>query len=741
MQRLASFGVGVLLAAVSQVAAAPVVLETDALRIEVNADGMLKSLQAKPAGTEYAWLKEPAPVASVQRGGKWFPASSAELKGDQLTVGFESAKINAVYKVMTQPAYLAFELTALTGEPVDAIRLIQLRIRKLPNLGPWIDVAYDDAFGVCLCGGNVKTDAGMQICDGYVDMSTRAEKEIGLAGTVAILFGCPEPRKHFLDVMEIVERDFQMPSGARHRRSPMQQYSYLMAPCTPVDVDRYIAMARQGGFRMLLFSYTTFTSGAGHFAFNEKFAGGIADVKKMADAIRAAGLKVGIHIHYNKAHRNDAYVTPVPDDRFHKVREFKLATAIDAAASTISVRENPEGCTRDNRRRILKIGKELVSYGDYTTSLPFQFTGCERGHLKTQAAAHAEGETAGLLDVDDTNQNAFIRFDQTTDIQDEAAECLTRIINESGPYDLIYFDGAEDVHDPRWYHVANAQYRVYRRFAHEPPVCETATMTHFSWHMMSRSNAYDLPLEYGKSFCYEVPCRTAPVRALDFTRIDFGWLQGLTPTVGVDVLEYVVSRGAGWDCPISIPLNLKQLAAHPRSDDCLEVFKTWEDARLAGKLTDAHRRMLRTLDPKYFQFVDVWDARMTKAWTDRWQKPSFNDQEHHLFMNERGEYELVPIREVSNVAGGQVKAFVFSRDGAAADTYVLLWAVKGQGTLRLDIAPERLVAMRPFGKPVEIEPVEKSSTVPMSGRAYLCLKGMTAEQTVKVLQMSQFDAN
>jgi len=92
MQRLASFGVALSLAVISQLAAAgPVVLETDAMRLEITADGMLKSLRARAADREYAWATAPVPIASVQRGGKWFPASSVELKGDQLRVGFESA--------------------------------------------------------------------------------------------------------------------------------------------------------------------------------------------------------------------------------------------------------------------------------------------------------------------------------------------------------------------------------------------------------------------------------------------------------------------------------------------------------------------------------------------------------------------------------------------------------------------------------------------------------------------------
>lgn len=717
-------------------ASGQVVLQSDQLRLEVTADGALKSLIAKPSGDEYAWGAAPGAIASIEQAGKVFPATGVSLAGDQLKVRFDGAGVTATYKVTVQSAYLAFELVAIEGGDVDRVAMMQLRIKRLPLLGPWINVVYDDRFGICLCAGNVATDAGMQQVDGYVELKAIAEKGVGLKGAVAILFGCSEPKTRFLDTMEIIERDFRLPSGARHRRSPMQQYSYLMCKSTPENIEQYLDLARRSGFRMLLFSYTTFTDGAGHFRFNAKFPNGMADLKGMADQIRKAGLKIGLHIHYSKAVKTDSYVTPVPDDRLHLIRKFTLAAPIDETATTITVREDPAGCTRDDGRRILKIGKELIAYRDYTTTPPFQFAGCERGHLKSASAAHAKGEAFGLLDVDDWN--IFVRFDQNTDIQDEVAERIGKIVAESGPYDMVYFDGAEDVPDPAWYNVANAQYRVYRRFDREPVICETATMSHFSWHMMSRSNAYDVPGQYAKNFCHEISCRTAPSRERDFTRIDFGWFQGFGPSTQPDVLEYVISRGAAWDCPFSLQIEMERLAANPRGDDCLDVMKTWEDARIGGRLTDAHRRMLRTLDPKEYRFVNVWDARLSPQWMERWQKPTFDDQEHHLFINERGEYELVPIQEVHDVAGGRVRAYLFRRVASPDDIYALVWAVKGEGTLRLEVSPERLTLMRPFGKKLAVTAVGGRSAVPAGSRRYVLIRSATADQATEIFRKAEY---
>jgi hypothetical protein len=250
---------------------------------------------------------------------------------------------------------------------------------------------------------------------------------------------------------------------------------------------------------------------------------------------------------------------------------------------------------------------------------------------------------------------------------------------------------------------------------------------------MSRGSAYDVVNEHVKSFCREISCRTAPIRAMDFTRIEFGWIARFHPNMGPDVFEYVLSRGAAWDCPFSVRVTLADAVAHPRAEDCFDTIRTWEDARIAGKLADVQRTMLKTLDPKDYEYVKVWNALFLPRWIDAWSKGTFNDQEHHLFVNERGEYELVPIREVPGVAGGRVKAFLFHRASQPEDTYVVLWANKGELSLTLPVAPERLTVVRPFGTQLPLEKGPSGVVVPVGNRRYLRLAGIGSEEAVQLL--------
>ena len=696
------------------VALGEVVLGNAHFKLSLSDGGLVRSLVDGGDGDEYA-VAEPARAAfTVYQGKNRYPPSEVRREGDTLIVTFEGIETKATFSVRQTDRYVALTLERLSGPEVDRIDLLALRIKPLPKLGAWINVAYDDEFGVCLCGGGPNVNAGMQKPKAdrqWVDMTAMAYRETGLEGAIAILIGCPEPERSFLDFMEVAEADFKMPSGAKGRKSEAIKYSYMWVSPTVETIDRLIEWAKRGGFRMMLFSYTSFSKSCGHYEWNDRFPNGMADLKVIADKIRAAGLAIGLHIHFNKAHKHDPYVTPVPDDRLHIVKQLTLAAALDETATVVRVNETPEGCTTDDGRRILKVGKELVEYTSYTAEAPFEFRGCKRGALKTEVAAHAAGDELGLLDVD--TWPIFIRFDQNTDIQEETAGRIARICAETGPYDMLYFDGSEDVHAPFWYHCANAQWRVHRKVKPEPKVCEAAANTHFGWHMMTRSNAYDsVAPDEMKDFCRRHPCRTAPRRALDFTKINFGWLHGFSRPDGrridPDVLEFILSRGAAWDCPFSMTVGLGPLASHPRADDCFDVIKVWEDARIEGRLSEAQKEELKDLE-----------------------------QEHHLFVNEKGEYELAPIERLDGVAGGHARpAWLFTRESDPTATYALL-CEDDDCKFTLDFPKERLALMRPFGKALEIKEENGRSIVPVGSRRYLRFEGLAPDDAGPILQRAK----
>ncbi len=354
--------------------------------------------------------------------------------------------------------------------------------------------------------------------------------------------------------------------------------------------------------------------------------------------------------------------------------------------------------------RVIRAGTELISYEGYTTEPPYKFTGCVRGIDNTTINALPAGYFAGILDVSEFGATS-VYIDQRTSLQDEIAEKIANIYDAG--FQFIYFDGSEGVNPPFGINVALAQYRVFKRLKPAPLFAEGAAKTHFSWHMLSGGNAFDVfqPEEL-KEQTRKWPAEEAPRMQQDFTRINFGWLGYRIPdetTVGTqpDMLEYVTSRAAAWDCPVSIHANLHTFGIHPRTADNLEVFRRWEEVRKNNWLTAEQKEMLKDLE-----------------------------QEHILLMDEEGSFELQSCEQIENVAGNsrEVRAFVFQRKG---DFYVVYWHISGDRKLKLPFSKSSVQLFATLGAEEEIQGKESDFiVVPAGARRYLKVKNSSKERVI-----------
>jgi hypothetical protein len=282
--------------------------------------------------------------------------------------------------------------------------------------------------------------------------------------------------------------------------------------------------------------------------------------------------------------------------------------------------------------------------------------------MGTSVGNYSTGRKFGLLDVD--TWPIFVRFDQRTGIQQEVAKRIGEIWAGAG-FQFIYFDGAEDVHPPYWFHVSNSQYEVYKELNPEPLVSEGAMKTHFSWHMLSRGNAFD---HFAPEVIKEAACRYPLTEAKhvynDFTSLDFGWMSYVAPskkTIGTqpDMYEFVTSHAAGWDCPVSLAARLSHMDKHPRTPDNLEVLKRWEDVRNSDYLTTERKRAIR--DP---------------------------EKEHILLLDKKGGFELHEYEQIEDAAGGskQMRAFIFERKGRPV---VVFWHPFGKARAVIKADPSK----------------------------------------------------
>ncbi len=705
-----------------------IVLENAEMRLVISPAGVARSLIHKASGQECLAPAQEIPMFSVTQyrpydnelqlsfpaKPKAFPAGKERREEDRLIVSFALVGYEATIRLRVTDDFIGFTLEKLEYKGYTSLRrkrkteidetvFLQLPVRNRKQFGEWLNVMWDDAIAVNVLATDpyARIDSALYkdfrvLQAGTVD-SVKTE---GVGGALIVT-----ETRHLLDRIAKVEEEYGLPKGvASRRRKEYRQSYYEVLSTSPDDIDRHIQFARKGGFRSMEVYYRVFAKTCGHFPFRPEYPNGIEDVKRLTARIEQAGITPGIHIHYNKADKEDAYVSPRPDPRLNVTANFTLKESLDSSAKTITVEESPRQCTLDDERRILKIQDELITYRGYTVHPPYQFLDCQRGALGSHPASYPAGERLGLLDVD--TWPIFVRLTQDTDIQEEVAQRLAAIYRDGG-FKFVYFDGAEDVPGPDyWYTVSRAQLLVYQKLAPEPLWAEGACKSHFSWHILTRGNAFDVfkPAVL-KEAVRAYPAAEAPQVAKDFTSINFGWIGYWAPsreTIGTqpDMIEYATSRAAAWDCPISLVGDLQQLQAHPRTPDNLEVTKRWEDARARDWLTPRQKADLRNLS-----------------------------QEHTLLIDEQGSFELVPYAQIEDVAGkgSPARAFVFERK---AKVYVVFWHQSGSASLEIPLHAEAVRLLVELGKALELTRVNASIKVPLAGRLYLECSGLSREKVV-----------
>ena len=711
-----------------------IAIENKEFRLVVGEDGIAQSLVHKASGQECLLPGAQTPAFAVTQDRpyenelqlrypakrKTFPANSVRREGDRLIVNFELVNHEIVILLRIRDSYIGFTLETVESDihsglrpkratPLDEVIFLQLPVRNRTYFGEWLNVMWDDKVAVNLLATDPYPQIDSAPRDGYQILKAGAVREVKAAGVGAALV--VTKTENLLDRIAQVEEDFELPRGVESRRRKEYPYSYYwVSDVHPGNIDQHLEWARKGGFQTFMIYYRAFAKSPGHYPYRQEYPNGIRDLKNVVRKIKAAGMIPGLHFHYNKAFDMDPYVTPRPDPRLYLARLFTLAAPLNEKATTIQVEENPGGCELASAVPYLKVEDELIQYDSYTTARPFQFTGCKRGIFDTRPSAHATGAKFGLL-----GEIAGVVgvFDQRTSIQEEVAERLGRLYQEAG-FKFCYYDGAEDVPPPYWFNVSRAQWIVDKQLEPGPLFSEGACKSHFSWHILTRGNAFDLfDPEVMKNAIRAHPCEEAPRMARDFSGLNFGWVGYWEPndeTIGTqpDMLEFVTSRAAAWNCPISFRGRLKEFQAHPRTPDNLEVLRRWEEVRVQSWLSPAQRDSLKN-----------------------------PEQEHHLLIDAEGKFELVACDQILDVGGGDpaIRAFVFQRAGK---TYVLYWHTSGQASLDLALPDTGLRLLSELSeKEIAIRTSRTGIFIPAGGRRYLESTRISRKELIEAFQRAR----
>ena len=279
---------------------------------------------------------------------------------------------------------------------------------------------------------------------------------------------------------------------------------------------------------------------------------------------------------------DDAYVTPKPDKRLATDGTFTLMAPIGPADSEMPTAEKPHDLDTTweygNRGNVLRIGDELIQYGDYSEQAPYRFSKLVRGAFGTNAAAHAQGAKVEHLRV-----YALCFFpDEKSTLVDEIATNIANIYNAC-QFDMIYMDGAEGM-PGGWWGIYRMRAAIFSRLKHRALV-EASEWGYESWPFHSRIGALDCP-NWGLKAFVDLHCRSIEeIRSNSLLPAQLGWWKIFGPNEDryaqlPDEVEYLFCKSLAFDMPMSFQGIGIDKPENERQDEYLRMMRNYEHLRL-----------------------------------------------------------------------------------------------------------------------------------------------------------------
>lgn len=580
------------------------VLNSDSVRLEISPAAKVTSLTA--VGVDRELARAEGACASARIGGQTVYADRLSEEGNRLHLGFGDTDLKLTLTWEARGELLVVTLERVEGQ---ADEITWLALQPVAGSQPVCTrhvLRYDDVSLAliteqpeCLIRANGGNSA-------YLTATTF--RELKLAPARVALMAAPWER--LPDLIQQAEELFHIPLGIKAKRSDAARGSYLMISGVSEDnVGLVTDWAQAGGFGSVLFLHGTWGHYGRRYAVPEStFPGGIVTLRAAVDRMHQAGLLAGAHMFSSKIPKTAVWNQGKAERRLYQDKFLALAQPLDETADRIVTTEPPTDWPVLTGTRDLRIDDELMSYTDLSLQPPYGFTGVKRALYGTTAQSHAAGATVAHV-VTDESRSIFI-IDQNTDLIDQHAQDIADTYNAAG-FDWIYFDGAEDVHEPRWFTTSNAMLKVIQRLNREPVMVQAASVAPFAWHLTTRVGQRDYFWfsESAKDEVDDAVARAVPYAQRELMVADLGWFP-LRPAgehvrgTQVDDVEYLCAKALGCGMTYSILTSVDHMRAIPALDAMLHIMKRYEHHKFAGTFDEQTRQ--RVLEPHQdFMLVEL----------------------------------------------------------------------------------------------------------------------------------------
>ena len=572
------------------------VLESNSIRLAVNEDGAITSLKASCSDLELA--RREGTLATAKVGGRVVPVTAVAVEGSRLTLAFAGGEVEARVSWEARGDLLLLTLEEVTGE-VDEITWIHLHNAPPPDVLCSRHVLRYETAALALISEQpeclVRGNGGEKP---YL-MATTYETLKLAPVRVALMGGTWDSLP---DTIQAAETLFNIPLGVKAKRSDAARGSYLMIHGVGEDnVDRVTEWAAAGGFGSILMIHGSW----GHFGHRyavptRTFPGGLTALRAAVAKMHASGVLAGAHMFSSKIPKGADWNRGKAERRLYQDRFLVLGEAMDEKGDRIVTTAPPAGWPVITGTRDIRIDDEIMAYTDLSLEAPFGFAGVRRGLYGTDAQAH--GLAAPVAHVKTDESRGIFIIDQNTDMIDQHARDIAATYNAAG-FDWIYFDGAEDVHEPRWYTTSNAKLEVIERLEREPALVQAAAGSPFSWHLTTRVGQRDYfwHSEDPKDEVDDAIARSVPRAQREMMVADLGWFPLKPSTEHVrgtqlDDVEYLAAKAMACGMTYSILTSVAKMESVVGLDAMLHVMKRYEHHKFAG--TFGPQTRLKVLTPR-----------------------------------------------------------------------------------------------------------------------------------------------
>jgi hypothetical protein len=587
-------------------------IENRLAKLQIDRRGRCLALVEKRSGRNL--LAKTTPLATIRLADRTLRPKACAYADGKLCLDFGKDAARVVLACTSKDQYLTFTVERVEGNVVQSLTFLSLTSEPGKQSSSTSGAIVGDDWGICLRALNLQAEIGLS---GPM-LRAACTSEYGLIGAKAgLVVASPDQLRPALQSMVKAEGLPKSSLGGPWALDAEGiRGAYLFAHCSEHDVERWIDLAKRGGFTHL--HHDGWYKTLGHYEPSPSlFPSGLEGMKTMVRKIHAAGLKAGMHTLTGCIQPNDSWVTPVPDKRLAADASYTLAAAMDEKSDTILTVEKPQShdviWSYAGRGNAIRIGEEIIQYAAISQTPPYGFLKCTRGAFKTKPAAHRKD------DVVDHLRQIYIAFypDERSTLVGEVADAIARVFNEC-QFDQIYMDGSEGMGSN--HAIQTMRNAIYQRLK-RPAVVEASCWDHWSWYYHSRIGAWDHP-KWGLKPFTDLHCAAiANYRQGALLQAQLGWWVVLGPSAASraetpDEMEYFCAKTLGFDAPSSTQgTGALTSPSNARMQEYLTMAGWYERLRLANYFSAAVKEQLR--EPgKDFHLVQADDGQWQLLPTD-----------------------------------------------------------------------------------------------------------------------------